>query len=104
MTLDVRLDGESITSLESMIIDAIGEENAFSYELYRSSNLAGSVMSPEERDQLFAVPWEPRTRLLAEQFNTRGSIEACYCSIFDDCWTVKLRDSSPQPVSSCPVN
>lgn len=29
-------------------------------------------------------------------------IEACYCSIFDECWTVRLSDRrKPKPVESC---
>ena len=45
---------------------------------------------------------------LRGQFGTPYSdmdIEACYCSVFEDCWTTSFRDRSvPQPVADCGTN
>lgn len=83
-------EGRRYGDLDDLIIAVVGEEDAFSYDLYRSSNVSQSVLSAGEQDTLFSVPWEPRTRTLANRFSQNGNVEACYCSIFDDCWTVTL--------------
>lgn len=31
-------------------------------------------------------------------------VRACYCSIFDDCWTIEGAQTRPRPVTTCPTN
>ena len=100
----VRFDGEVYDNLDELILNAVGEENAFSYDLYSVTNPAFSVMSPEERIRLFAVPWEPRTRLLVEQWEGRVEVNLCYCSVYDECWVSRLTTREPEPVGTCPAS
>ena len=102
-TVEIALDGEPITDLDQLIVDTIGPEDAFSYDLYRSSNPSRDVMSPDETVVLFAVPWEERTRRLSEAWSGRISIAVCYCSVYDECWTAELNGDEPMPVSQCTV-
>ena len=95
------LDGELITDLDQAILDTLGEKDAFSYDLYRANNPAPGVMSSGEVTNLFAVPWEPRTRLLTERWSNKIEITSCYCSIYDDCWVASLGQSDPVEVSQC---
>lgn len=110
---DVKLfvDEEEIQGIEEAIVNLVGPENAFSYETYRASNPSNSVMSADEDLLLFSVPlkvnkegrlenFEPGI-MFAEQANTRFDISICYCSIFDDCWLTKVRQTSVQEVKSC---
>ena len=100
-TLSLTLNGEEITDLDQAIIDTVGEENAFSYDLYRANNPAPGVMSSGEVTNLFGVPWEPRTRLLSEKWSEGLDIKSCYCSIYDDCWVASLGKGDPVEVASC---
>ncbi len=102
-TADAIFDGEPVTSLDDLILSTLGEDDAFSYDLYRSNNPARSVMSADESAQLFAVPWEDRTRRLAEIWHDRFSVTLCYCSVYDECWESKLNGGEPEPVETCPV-
>jgi len=56
---------------------------------------------------MLALRW-PRTDAnaalwdaLIDQGRRRVEFEACYCSIFDDCWLEKSRVFRPAPVRSC---
>ena len=95
------LDGEVVTDLDAASLDTLGEADAFGYDLYRSSNPAPGVMSPDERITLFGVPWEARTRKLTQAWFDRVEIEVCYCSVYDDCWVSRLGGDEPQPVNRC---
>lgn len=100
-TLSIYLNGEEIVDLDQAIIDTLGKENAFSYDLYRANNPAPGVMSSGEVTNLFSVPWEPRTRLLTDKWANKVDITSCYCSIYDDCWIASLETSDPVEVERC---
>lgn len=100
-TTRVLLEGRAYEDLDELILNTVGEENAFSYDLYSTTNPARSVMSPDEVVVLFGVPWEPRTRLLAQRWTDRIEVELCYCSVYDDCWLSRLDSAEPEPVPAC---
>ena len=45
-----------------------------------------------------AAVWD---RLDAERFKL--TFDACYCSVFDECWRSDLRSLEPRPVKQCPA-
>ena len=100
-SVEVSFDGDVVDDLDQLIVDSIGAENAFSYELYKTRNPTRSVMSADEGISLFAVPWEERTRRLAEVWTDRVSVKLCYCSVYDDCWQTQLDGGEPSEVQSC---
>ncbi|MEM7083914.1 MAG: hypothetical protein AAF465_14390 [Pseudomonadota bacterium] len=102
-TLKMFYDGEHVTDIDQLILNTLGEKDAFSYDLYRSSNISRSVMSADEDKTLFGVPWEPRTRRLIDDWATKVDVVVCYCSVYDDCWESRLNTGEPTEVSSCPV-
>jgi hypothetical protein len=102
-TLVLTHEGETIEDLDQLILETVGPEEAFSYDLYNAFDPAGTVLSSGEMKTLFGVPWQPRTRRLSEAWFDTVDIQACYCSINDECWTVGLDDDDPEPVQACPV-
>lgn len=101
-TVTLSFQGKVYDDLDELILNTVGEDNAFSYDLYRTSELARTILSPEESATLFGVPWEPRTRLLQERWSGGIEIELCYCSVYDDCWVSRLQRDEPAPVEFCP--
>ncbi len=101
-TAELWFDGQPVESLDELIVSTLGESEAFSYDLYKSSNPARSVMSANETAQLFAVPWEDRTRKLSAIWNDRVSVTLCYCSVYDECWRSALDGGEPVVVETCP--
>ncbi len=102
-TMEVLFDGEPVDNIDELIVETVGEEDAFSYDLYRTSNIAQSVMSADEKATLFAVPWDDRTRRLSSVWHGRISVRVCYCSVYDECWLSKLDAGEPESVAKCPV-
>ena len=84
-----------------MLKDTLGEEDAFSYDLYQSNNPLGSVLSADETSVLFAVPWEDRTRRLSKAWAERLSLETCYCSVYEECWSTTLEEGEPRERDVC---
>lgn len=102
-SVTLMLDDAAVADLDTLILGAVGEGQVFSYELYRTSNLAGGVMSAGEIEGLFSAPWEDRTRVFADAFSSRGDISICYCSIYGECWVTTLKGSrDPDPIETCP--
>ena len=97
----LKKDGAPIADLDQLILETLGPEDAFSYDLYRSSDPSNSVIAAGETAVLFAVPWEPRTRKLVSAWGRSIDIETCYCSIHEDCWQVSLSQARTQKTRSC---
>ncbi len=102
---DVKLfhDGQqmaSIEELDALILATIGPERAFSYDTYRARDASNSVLSPGEDVTLFGVPWTTDTRAFVEQTAVNFSAEGCFCSVYDDCWTV-ANNRVPEPTKAC---
>lgn len=102
-TVTLRYQGTAYDELDELILNTVGEENAFSYDVYKTSDIARSILSPEESATLFSVPWEPRTRLLLDRWAGNIDIELCYCSVYDECWLSRLEAPEPAPVEACPT-
>jgi hypothetical protein len=70
-----------------------------------SDTPTGAVLLPGDDVLIFSlVRNEANTaawaRLDAARFKL--TFEACYCSVFDDCWKTDLKTTRPTPVNSCP--
>jgi len=75
-----------------------------------TGNLDNTVLPP--RDERMALDWErpgddqPVLRALWREANGARSqltVEACYCSVFDECWQGKLGEELPRSVPACPA-
>ena len=93
--------GKPIESIDQFILDALGPEEAFSYDVYSSSNPSNTVVAPGETVNLFSVPWKPRTRKFVSGWGSAIDIETCYCSIHDDCWSVSLNKGQTEKSQDC---
>lgn len=101
-SIRMTLGGREIDNLDTMILDVLGPDKAFSYDVYRASNPTGSVLSPDEESNLFSVPWTDASRELVENLGD-FSVELCYCSVYDDCWLAVMNKGDPGPIASCPA-
>lgn len=54
----------------------------------------GLILGPDNRDA-----WQAFDRVRMTQLRFR----ACYCSVFDECWTTTLRGLHPAATKSCPI-
>jgi len=101
-TVQVSVDGEPHASALSLLEHINGEEKlSFGWDILRSNNPAGSVMSPDENATIMGLPWRDDTRVIVDKMaNFTISIDVCYCSIFESCWRTNL-NTQPTPVKMC---
>jgi hypothetical protein len=73
-----------------------------------TSSIAPSMMPAGERRKLLAWPrpadagrrsaWQH-----VDAVRQRLKVEACYCSLFDECWTTTATADVPKPVATCEI-
>lgn len=56
----------------------------------------GAPLFSARRSESNAAAWD-----LAEQVRQQTTVEACYCSVLDECWVVNSRTDARQPVQGC---
>lgn len=96
-------DDQSVTSsdqLDAVIRDVIGPERAFSYDTYMMRVVSNGVLSPGEEVVLFGVPWTADTRAFVQNVSKDVTAKGCYCSVYDDCWSVAF-DGVPKKTKAC---
>lgn len=72
-----------------------------------SSDVLNSVMSARETVNFVDVPIGGATPGQQKQLGRAGpkiTFATCYCSVFDECWTVDTREAAPRPhkIKICP--
>ncbi len=97
----ITLDDEPTAGIDQLIVDVVGQDNAFSYDNYNVANPSNSVVSASEELRLFSFQWDERTRLFELGARDRVNIEICYCSIHKDCWLAEWRTNGVEDVKSC---
>lgn len=106
------VDGQLATAnnFDNIIVDLVGKENAFSYDVYEVFDPDQSVISSQEQIRLFSVPLVNRDKSagrflpgikFAEQSKDRFNISVCYCSIHNDCWTTDVKTAGVSDSQSC---
>lgn len=94
-------NSQPIENLNSFIAETVGDADAFSYDLYSTTNPSNSVIAAGETITLFSVPWEPRTRKFVSALDGLIDVETCYCSIHRECWNTKLSVDRTSPAKAC---
>ena len=70
-----------------------------------SSQMAPSVIQAHQGQALLTLPLSERSAEVFQRLNiARGklTVHACYCSVFDECWSSDLRSMTQQRVKACP--
>jgi hypothetical protein len=90
-----------------MCCDSSGEDTSASLAagLLGTSDLQGMMLRAGEVSRLLIISRREESAALAARFNAAYSklrLRACYCSVFDECWSSDLQTLHPQAVASCP--
>ncbi|WP_141395820.1 hypothetical protein [Sphingomonas spermidinifaciens] len=65
------------------------------------------ALRPGDAVRFLSVPDLPINRGLVEALDRerwKVRVRACYCSVFEDCWTIDGGESEPVPVRQCPAD
>jgi hypothetical protein len=108
--LELSYKGKKLDSARGLLAEGVKE---LGIEQPRSTStmtgsIAGSVLVAGRVQQVFrwARPSEAeagafRLWKAVERMPEHFDIQACYCSVFDDCWLTKFDGKVPQPVAAC---
>lgn len=94
----VTVDGEPHATWDSAIRILAGAEDRVSYSM---STINGRTIPPERTIDMFNLSDLEHLEKILEDFE-RLDFEACYCSVFDECWTTKMTTfGASEPVANC---
>jgi hypothetical protein len=103
---ELRVNGKPAKEMGAAI-DAVAER-VDGERRFNSSPVAPRILSPRDKSVIFAwdKPSDTNPQLAAWQTLDRArfsklSVEACYCSVFEQCWTSTLSADVPKPVEAC---
>lgn len=72
-----------------------------------TSPSSGIVARPGETVKFMQVAETPTSKALWDRFETERwklQVRSCYCSIFDECWTIEGSQAKPKPIAQCPTD
>jgi hypothetical protein len=73
----------------------------------RTSPIVNVALRPGEEVLFMSLPAVPANAGMVDRFDAvreQIKVRACYCSIFEECWTVEGLQAKPQPIKACPTN
>ena len=82
----VTIDGELYTTWGAAMGTLAGAEDRISYSM---STINGRTIPPDRRIEMFKLSDLEHLEAILEGFE-RVDFAACYCSVFDECWTTKM--------------
>ena len=69
-------------------------------------DIRGRVLKAGDQIVLMTLPKETNSDELWKRFDRARfdvAVQACYCSVLDDCWIFDSTHTDPEPVRSCPA-
>lgn len=104
--VEVRYQGRAMRSPVDLLAVCCGYQDKQAMQL-RTSPIVNVALRPGEEILFMSLPAVPENGAMVDRLDAiREKIEvrACYCSIFQDCWTVDGPQVQPVPVKTCPTN
>ena len=106
VSLKLKLHGRYLHSIDDMFVQVFGPEaaKAARQSTLVTTNSARTRFIPgRDRQFVYFVDRTPENAKVWDALNqaiTGMTIETCYCSVFDECWT-RLSGDDPRPVKQC---
>jgi len=112
-----RLDNNGVgpARIESVVVSVDGKPYTTWAKAYHAlspdlpfhgvqSSANGVVLPPSLNRETTIEMFKPSDPALARatiEGQNRFGIQVCYCSVYDECWVVKLNERNPHPVPRC---
>ena len=94
--VDIRVDGVPITTWQQGLRRVLGQAPPS----LRVSTLSGTVLTPGETLSVLSFG-DRSVRDRVEAARSRFSVQICYCSIYNQCWSFDDRDDQTRLVPAC---
>lgn len=104
--IEVSYNGKPVRDPRDMLERCCGLKPEQSLTL-ATSPATRIVMRPGENLKFLRIAQTPANQAIWEKFDTERwklRVRSCYCSIFDECWTIDGSQARPEPIAACPTN
>lgn len=104
--VEVRFRGRVMRSPTDLLAACCGYKAGRTMQL-RTLPIVNTALRPGEVVLFMSLPAVAANAGMVDQLDAAReaiAVRACYCSIFEDCWTVNGPQARPQPVKACPTN
>ena len=104
--IEVRYRGQPVRSTMDLLAKCCGYRQGTGASVATSTS-SNVVLRPGESISFLALRDVPENAKLIPQLDRERwqlKVRSCYCSIFDDCWTIEGRQAKPRPVKLCPTD
>lgn len=104
--VEVSFRGRAMRSPVDLLMACCGYRDNQSMQL-RTLPIVNVALRPGEEVLFMGFPAVPVNAGMVDRLDAVREeirVRACYCSVFDDCWTVEGPQSKPLPVAACPTN
>jgi hypothetical protein len=96
----VTVDGKPMATWSAAMRTLLGTTEQIAYG---QSTIRGTIIPPQRTIQMFQYSKQPNAGRLYREMN-RLDFEACFCSVFDECWTTTYKSGDAVQVDSCGVD
>ena len=94
----VLVDGTPVPTWNAAVRMLTGEGEP---GLVYSSFGRGTVLTPGTKATILTLPPGPRAQKFWQGAQSRLPTVACYCSVYDECWSSDSEAPEPEPVRAC---
>jgi len=104
--VEVRYNGQPMRAPIDLLTACCGYQPGQAMQL-RTAPIVNVALRPGEEVLFMSLPAVPANAGMVDRLDAvreQIKVRACYCSIFEDCWTVEGPQAKPQPVKACPTN
>lgn len=104
--VEVSFRGRALRSPVDLLTACCGYREGQAMQL-RTSAIVNVALRPTEEVMFMSLPAVTANAGMVDRFDAvreQIKVRACYCSIFDDCWTIEGSQVQPRPVKACPDN
>jgi hypothetical protein len=96
----VTVDGQRKATWGAAMQALLGTSEAIKYG---QSTILGTIVPPQRTVRMFQYAEQPNAAKLYQEMH-RLDFEACFCSVFDECWKTSYRRADAVEVDSCAVD
>lgn len=104
--IEIRYQGQPVRDPADLLRKCCGLQANGGLNLSTSPS-SRIVARPGEEIKFMQVAETPTSKALWNRFETERwklQVRSCYCSIFDECWTIEGSQAKPRPVAQCPTD
>jgi len=104
--IEIRYQGQPVRDPRDLLSKCCGFQPNGGLNLSTSPS-SSIVARPGEEVKFMQIAETPTSKALWDRFETERwklQVRSCYCSIFEECWTIEGAQAKPKPVAQCPTD